>query len=666
MYLTNQLFSAIETISTKRNEIIKNGTIVPNYKVYEKKNDENIIFTCFDICSKQITTNNIIINQFKYEGELFFKINEKTNEITISKLPCVTLGKEKIPVLTSDIATIIIEQTKKIIDPKDIIIKSINSNHFFAIDNNTEKIIPQIDKKEIYILIKKIISKIKEEVEYIKKEVLKEKQKNDRIDKMKERIFSKRKDVYGLNSDNYDNYQDFLNDLKQKILKYSNKTKETIERHINLSKKKYIKLLEDAGIKDPLRHLKDDLDDTKKDSIISIILKYSNLISPQVETKEEYNPYSGKYEWHTIYYYLEDNYDYCCFMQKLIIKEQKLDKYKYEIKNENYFYKNQDPYSKELRQGINLVQQIYSLEKKLDYYNKILENPQKIVLHFQKNSDLIGNIYQFPYFIKYGKDIYFETSKYEKNNRSLLYNLFMIKPGVKKINFDYIPQFTTEYGKEFAKKKSEQLKVRKEIAEGKQDFLLCGRLITMIPNSIAYTELEKIVDWSIEKSYHINFICESLDLQAKVKRIIILKELDAFKNNKAYLQGNCFVNVDPDYYRSYFIDTKKNKNLWHQYDYSSDYKYRRKNKESLSVLIYYHLAKNYNEKLNNFDYKKVEEELLGSYSSVDFVEIQKNYPEYLSFYQECNWDNHWLQDDWKLIYNRISEENESKQKVYHQ
>ena len=59
MYLTNQLFSAIETISTKRNEIIKNGTIVPNYKVYEKKNDENIIFTCFDICSKQITTNNI-------------------------------------------------------------------------------------------------------------------------------------------------------------------------------------------------------------------------------------------------------------------------------------------------------------------------------------------------------------------------------------------------------------------------------------------------------------------------------------------------------------------------------------------------------------------------------------------------------------------------------
>lgn len=82
-------------------------------------------------------------------------INEKTNEITISKLPYVTLGKEKIPVLTSDIATIIIEQTKKIIDPKDIIIKSINSNHFFAIDNNTEKIIPQIDKKEIYILIKK-------------------------------------------------------------------------------------------------------------------------------------------------------------------------------------------------------------------------------------------------------------------------------------------------------------------------------------------------------------------------------------------------------------------------------------------------------------------------------------------------------------------------------
>ena len=77
MYLTNQLFSAIETISTKRNEIIKNGTIVPNYKVYEKKNDENIIFTCFDICSKQITTNNIIINQFKYEGELFFKINSK-------------------------------------------------------------------------------------------------------------------------------------------------------------------------------------------------------------------------------------------------------------------------------------------------------------------------------------------------------------------------------------------------------------------------------------------------------------------------------------------------------------------------------------------------------------------------------------------------------------
>ena len=49
MYLTNQLFSAIETISSKRNEIIKNGTIVPNYKVYEKNKQgrkQNII-PCF-------------------------------------------------------------------------------------------------------------------------------------------------------------------------------------------------------------------------------------------------------------------------------------------------------------------------------------------------------------------------------------------------------------------------------------------------------------------------------------------------------------------------------------------------------------------------------------------------------------------------------------------
>ena len=654
MYLTNQLFSAIETISTKRNEIIKNGTIVPNYKVYEKKNDENIIFTCFDICSKQITTNNIIINQFKYEGELFFKINEKTNEITISKLPCVTLGKEKIPVLTSDIATIIIEQTKKIIDPKDIIIKSINSNHFFAIDNNTEKIIPQIDKKEIYILIKKIISKIKEEVEYIKKEVLKEKQRNDRINKKKEMIYSKKKELYGLNSDNYDNNQEFLDELKQKILKYSNKTKEKIERHINLSKEKYLKLLEEDYIEDPLKILKEDLDDTKKDSIISIILENSNLKEVQAETKEEYNPYSGEYEFQTKFYFRSIYEDYCYFLKKDIIVKQS---------HEHEFFANNSPYSKAFSQGVNLLHQIYTLEKKLDYYNKILENPQKIVLNFQKNSDLIGNIYQFPYFLKYGRDIYHQNETVENPSQ---YNLLMIKPGVTKINFDDIPQFTTRYGKEFAKRKSEQLKIRKDIAEGKKDYQSCSRLITMIPNSIGYNELLKIIDWSIKKAYHTNFICETPDLKAQVKRIIVLKELAAFKNDKDYLRGNCFVNVDPDYYRSYFVNTKKNKYLWHQYDYHSNYKYRRKNKESLTVQIYYHLAKNYNEKLNSFDYKKIEEELLGSYSSLDHIEIENNYSEYIELTQEGLWYCPYKpQDEWKFLYNKIYEENKSKQKVYH-
>ncbi len=653
MYLTNQLFSAIETISTKRNKILKDSTIVPIYKVYNKKSNENIIIACFDICSNQITTNEIIINKFKYDGALIFKINEKTKEIIILELPCVSLGKEKISALTSDIATIIIEQTEKIIEQKDMIIKFINLNRLFAIDNNTEKIIPQIANTEIYILIKNIIIKIRKEVEYIKNEILKEKQKKDKINQKKEMIYSKKKNLYGLNSDDYDNNQEFLDELKEKIIKYNTKTKEKIERHIKLSKEKYLKLLEEEHIENPLKVLKEDLDDTKQDSIISIILKNSNLKEVRKVPEKEYNTYKGKYEKTWVTYFRSNYDDYCYLLQKDIIASQS---------HKHDFFANKYLSSKLLRQGVNLLHQIYTLEKKLKYYNKILENPQKIVLNFQKHSDLIGNIYQFPYFLKYGKDIYHQEAT---TGNPSLYNLLMIRQGVKKINFDDIPKFTTRYGKEFSKRKSEQLKIRKEIAEGKQDYQSCNRLIIMIPNSIEYKELIKIVDWSIKKSVHTNFICESPDLKVQVKRIIVLKELDAFKNNKDYLRGNCFINVDPDYYRSYFVNTKNNKNLWHQYDYHSNYKYRRKNKESLTAQICYHLAKNYNKKQNVFDYKKIEEELLGSYSSLDNIEIQTNYPEYIKLIQEGLWHCPYKpQNEIEFLYNEIYEEKKSKKKVY--
>ena len=138
----------------------------------------------------------------------------------------------------------------------------------------------------------------------------------------------------------------------------------------------------------------------------------------------------------------------------------------------------------------------------------------------------------------------------------------------------------------------------------------------MIPKTICYKDLLKTIDYVTTNGQHINFICETPDLSAQVKRAIVTKTLDSHKKNKSFLKGNVFINVDPNYYDSFFANTPDNKNLWHKYDYSSNYEFRRKAPESLSVLIGYYLAKFYDEEKNSYNYEQIEEALLGTYNSI--------------------------------------------------
>ena len=201
--------------------------------------------------------------------------------------------------------------------------------------------------------------------------------------------------------------------------------------------------------------------------------------------------------------------------------------------------------------ALDLMMQIDKLNEQKADYKKMLKNPKESIFRNINKKDW-GSLIQLPYWLRIYRD---------PGEGHEIYNLLMIKKGVTNIDFDNMVKFIDG-----------PLTVKRK----KLDYKKCDRLMVTIPNSLPIKEIKKIIDYAHEHSYFLNLVCENIETSLIVKKILINNAVDSYINGNNYFKDLCFVNVDPTYYDSFLINTPTNKNFWHWYDYSSDYKYKRK------------------------------------------------------------------------------------------
>ena len=305
--------------------------------------------------------------------------------------------------------------------------------------------------------------------------------------------------------------------------------------------------------------------------------------------------------------------------------------------------------------NINLLEQISALHKQIYYYQMLIANPNNAILNFTTNENHWNAVMQFPYWLKISKDK-------ERCSNETIY-LLMIKPGIKTINFDNLKKFNNDNDPK-----------RRYIVD---DNYFCDRLIITVPKSLNFDEIKKLVIYGFTHAMQINFICEDTATSIMVKTLSLEKyfsflsfdslngldsqgylypnnSFDYFDFNRycandtlsgkiRYLNfydtaiehglmpiRNVIVNVDPDYYRNYFLNTPSNKTYWHQYDYSSIYKFHRKDVITFNGKIDCALkASRIHNIIPTLD--MVLELVLGSYSNFDkFPDIRLTYNELIN------------------------------------
>lgn len=670
MLLKNILYSEIDLYVKKINQYLSDSYIInADFKTYDKSQNDVVIFKCFDINSQVKTNCGVMISERKYFGYLEFTYSKITNEVYVSKLPYVMSGKVEMPIFTSDIAQIIVDKVKGYIPKEEIKLNFSNPVSVFAIDNKVKETIPSFSETKNYNIINYIIDEIALEEKRIRQHILNLKAQKDREDKAIERAISKKRKIYGIDSKDYENQQEFYNVVNNKICEVYTKKAEKIKRHLKLNICKYKQLIKN-GIKSMYSNDMDficnnsdfcnwcehngisiskfkgvqtqnnfwgstyfydkDVDDEQvKKEVQQIIDKYIedrfyhdlgaprgilalvDFVKKEIMTLPELRE-EGRINNNTLYTYVvtqlasmtgngdrngwaNGKYDY--------IEDHPI------FGKHNYSYIRQRSYqwwmytyrfSRDIGLAIELLLQIRTLTKQLQYCNLILNNPSSAILSFKKDNDSWNSIMQYPYFVRMGRDSY-------KSNSHETFNLFMIKPGT--ITFD---DKNIRY---FIQKDDKKKNVSSR----------CDRMVVAIPDSLQYHSLLKVIQYAHNYGKKLNIICQSPDLASRVKTILVTNELNARGNNGRYIEGDYFINVDPNYYDSFFVDTPDNKEFWHRYDYSSDYKYRRKIIYDLKTIIDM-VTKEYGEKIdaNKKNNNILLEMILGGYScDEDYFNLEK-------------------------------------------
>ena len=265
MLLQNVLYSTIDLYITKINQYLSDGYVISaDFKTYDKEKDDFVVFKCFDIKSSVETNNNFIISEIKYLGYLEFTYSKVTNEVFISKLPYLVDGKVEFPIFTNDIAQIVVDKVKFYISNEDIKLTFSNPVGVFAIDNKVKEVIPSFCETKNCNIISHIIDTIALEEKRIRKHILNLKVQKDREDRAIERAVSKKRKIYGIDSSDYENQQEFYNVVNKKICEVYSRKIQKIERHLELNERKYKEMLKDVKIFMPVGGSFDVISKSKK------------------------------------------------------------------------------------------------------------------------------------------------------------------------------------------------------------------------------------------------------------------------------------------------------------------------------------------------------------------------------------------------------------------
>lgn len=631
------------SLTNYQHKLEKSNVILDDYKSSDKRENDKIKYVIFDIHS-HIEEKGIIVNNIKYLDNLEFTYDIVLNKVIIQKLPTFKYDYDDIFVFTSDILEIIKKSLNKYtkIDDVEIVIDPLL---IFAYSKDVECLIRQ--NKNIK-LIDKIVERTDIARDSLNRKIIKEKRKLDESDKKREKVLEKRKETFGIKKEDFKSIEEYKQELNKKIVEYAKKQYERYDRHLNICKSKYFEYIKTGFERDidfyfdnyieyicdedELEQIEDsdNPEELKKELLNKYIEKIMDLEINKISRVKEMQESDWKQE------ALESmdarlsrrGYEYTYELLQNVSFELNVDDIYIDF-SKHPIYTTED--KEFIFKMINLVFYIYDLKEKIKYYQKIISNPDTACLEFEKNNILWGNILELPYFFKVACENF--QNSYDK------FNMLMIKPGTTNIDLDNIV-FLSKYEKEafrgpsrygsapcYETKKFKYNYHKKIVGDIVSNKLYnAERLIVTIPKSLEYEEVKKLVDFGIKYGFNINFICESLDVYLNVRRIIILKEIAMRKQDNTFIgnNGNIFVNIDPYYYQTYFATLPTNKVFWHMYNYSSNYKYNRKDINSLTSLIHECMYVNYLKNDGNINYEELEEHLLGSYEELKFEEFEIN------------------------------------------
>ncbi len=674
MLLTNPYYSILYEYVTKKG-FSQSGKC--EYKNYDKAKDIFVYFNCFDI--KGVDEVSKLAKE-NYEGSLEFSYNQATNEVYVSKVPYVVYQNIKVPVLTGDIVQIILDKLQKYTSSDMLKIVFADSVLPLAIDERATELLPALKETSNYRFLLAIINKITEEKKHIMAQTKRFQESQARNERSRERAIAKKRKILGLDPKDFPTTEEFQSKLREKITATCQYKLDNITRHLEANIKKYKKYFDrknqyafeyilrvalldkikqtnigdgfllrnidrlydpfqdtyylesfvsDAIIPTELQRLvkmwKYFLDTDNKNlnpifineainAIIDVDLHSPNGIVSAYQDREEENDLK--------YFAHEDGISYAEYCPYIIHAQVMRHNSGAEMHPVySYYYKRimNLPYRSyfdiaRAMDGANLeitpleiIVQIAKLEEKQKYYERILANPDEVVLKFYKTSKIWGSIMQLPYWDRVYFDPVFDADLHDHES----FSLFMVRPGVSEIDYESIIDFVDNPKYKSAISRNDLARTNRKLRD---------RLMVMIPKSLSSTEITKLIDYAHEYGAKLNFVCENSDTSIIVKKVLLQKTLESYINGDKYFKEWCFINVDPNYYESFLKDTPNNKTLWHRYDYSSDYIYKRK--ELLSFDRQVELAIEYAQNgPNSIDYQLLDTILFGSYdSSTIFLE----------------------------------------------
>lgn len=286
-----------------------------------------------------------------------------------------------------------------------------------------------------------------------------------------------------------------------------------------------------------------------------------------------------------------------------------------------------------LFQALNLLFQYDSLNEQKNYYLNILNNIDNFTISSSNQASIQGYKYHLPYWFEEGNsNLTSRIGTHRKTGYRTRGNLLMIKPGCDFIDIEKIPYFYRPNRREKKRYNVELFESSKFYKFGKfenktwewvfTDYdVNTGEVMAItIPRSLPHTEIKKIIKY-VRKEYqctNINYICENPDIYTQVKSILIdyyLKDYEELRNK--YVIKNSHICIDPNYYDEYFKTLPTTAEFFHKYDYTWDYKFRKKDILCIEDLcdIYINREKQKGDKI---DYNKIKASILGGYSHLDY------------------------------------------------